>query len=95
MIVIQNKKICNDSYLFFKWHMLLKNTTGHPAKKYIQLKLTKYLETLLNYNINNNYPQFLISFINRTGVLVVIVIFTARWRNNDKGYDKGMFIFCS
>lgn len=58
--------------------MLLKNTTGHPAKKYIQLKLTKYLETLLNYNINNNCPQFLISFINRTGVLVVIVIFTAR-----------------
>lgn len=58
--------------------MLLKNTTGHPAKKYIQLKLTKYLETLLNYNINNNYTQFLISFINRTGVLVVIVIFTAR-----------------
>lgn len=57
--------------------MLLKNTTGHPAKKYIQLKLTKYLETLLNYNINNNYPQFLIFFINRTGVLVVIVIFTA------------------
>ena len=95
MIVIQNKKICNDSYLFVKWHMLLKNTTGHPVKKYIQLKLTKYLETLLNYNINNNYPQFLISFINRTGVLVVIVIFTARWRNNDKGYDKGMFIFCS
>ena len=95
MTVIQNKKICNDSYLFVKWHMLLKNTTGHPAKKYIQLKLTKYLETLLNYNINNNYPQFLISFINRTGVLVVIVIFTARWRNNDKGYDKGMFIFCS
>ena len=81
--------------IYLSSDMLLKNTTGHPAKKYIQLKLTKYLETLLNYNINNNYPQFLISFINRTGVLVVIVIFTARSRNNDKGYDKGMFIFSS
>ena len=64
--------------IYLSSDMLLKNTTGHPAKKYIQLKLTKYLETLLNYNINNNCPQFLISFINRTGVLVVIVIFTAR-----------------
>ena len=40
--------------------------------------LTKYLETSCNFNLISNCYQFLMAFINRTRLLVGIVIFKAR-----------------
>ena len=39
--------------------------------------LTKYLVTLFNYNLISNFCQFLMVFINKTSVLVGILIFKA------------------
>ena len=60
--------------------------------------MTKYLETLFNYNLISNWCQFLMTSINRTRVLVVIVMFKAPWRNNNSNFffhNNGAFIVSS
>ena len=49
--------------------------------------LTKYLGTLFNYKLIINYCEFSMAFINRTRVLVGIVMFKAHWRNNNKTFS--------
>ena len=44
----------------------------------LEVLLTKYLRILFNYNLITICCQFLIVFINRTRVLVGIVMFKAR-----------------
>ena len=45
--------------------------------------LTKYLRKLFNYNLISDRCRFLMTFIDRTRVLVGTVIFKARSRNNN------------
>ena len=76
--VLQKKYIQFKMFIFEKEWNKLKNILLCSFRGI----LTKYLGTLFNYKLIINYCEFLMAFINRTRVLVGIVMFKAHWRNN-------------